>query len=225
MPGAAFQDQTATGKLKAEITPTTPAGCHCSVILWSGRSEGSTRPPTWRDRPTAKSQMSIISCTSPRPSDTTLPTSSVTSRPSAALAPRSSSPSSRTSSPRRGAGTRRQARNASWARPIASPTSEARTSATAPMTSPVIGERTSSVPPVDLSAATPRPDRMSATWPAMGDGLGEGMDVSSSTMVRDLRSGRSPRGPPGPRPRNRPLSAGGGGPPRGLSPGGEGRPR
>lgn len=30
---AAFQDQTATGKLKAEMMPTTPAGCHCSVSL------------------------------------------------------------------------------------------------------------------------------------------------------------------------------------------------
>ena len=27
---AAFHDQTATGKLKALITPTTPSGCHCS---------------------------------------------------------------------------------------------------------------------------------------------------------------------------------------------------
>ena len=29
---AAFQLQTATGKLKALITPTTPSGCHCSNI-------------------------------------------------------------------------------------------------------------------------------------------------------------------------------------------------
>ena len=27
-----FQDHTATGKLKAEITPTTPSGCHCSIM-------------------------------------------------------------------------------------------------------------------------------------------------------------------------------------------------
>ena len=26
----AFQDHTATGKLKAVITPTGPSGCHCS---------------------------------------------------------------------------------------------------------------------------------------------------------------------------------------------------
>ncbi len=29
---AAFQDQTATGKLKAVMTPTGPSGCHCSII-------------------------------------------------------------------------------------------------------------------------------------------------------------------------------------------------
>ena len=52
--------------------------------------------------------MSIISCTSPRPSWAILPVSSVTSAPSASFSRRSSSPSSRTSSPRRGAGTSRQ---------------------------------------------------------------------------------------------------------------------
>ena len=29
----AFHAHTATGKLKAEITPTAPKGCHCSYIL------------------------------------------------------------------------------------------------------------------------------------------------------------------------------------------------
>ena len=29
---AAFHDHTATGKLNAEITPTTPSGCHVSII-------------------------------------------------------------------------------------------------------------------------------------------------------------------------------------------------
>ena len=28
---AAFHDQTATGKLKAEMMPTKPSGCHCSI--------------------------------------------------------------------------------------------------------------------------------------------------------------------------------------------------
>ena len=50
-----------------------------------GRSEAIVRPYSWRDRPTAKSQMSIISCTSPRPSWPILPASSVTSAPSASF--------------------------------------------------------------------------------------------------------------------------------------------
>ena len=41
---ALFQDQTATGKLNAEITPTTPAGCQVSIIRWPGRSEAMVRP-------------------------------------------------------------------------------------------------------------------------------------------------------------------------------------
>ena len=41
---AAFQDHTATGKLKAEITPTTPRGCHCSYIRCPGRSECIVSP-------------------------------------------------------------------------------------------------------------------------------------------------------------------------------------
>jgi hypothetical protein len=39
-----FHDHTATGKLKAEITPTTPRGCHCSYMRWRGRSECMVRP-------------------------------------------------------------------------------------------------------------------------------------------------------------------------------------
>ncbi|MCY1298717.1 hypothetical protein D9M70_482160 [compost metagenome] len=41
---AAFHDQTATGKLKALITPTTPSGCQVSRIWWPGRSEAMVRP-------------------------------------------------------------------------------------------------------------------------------------------------------------------------------------
>src|SRR5436853_5924597 len=36
---AAFHDQTATGKLNAVITATTPRGCHCSIKRWLGRSD------------------------------------------------------------------------------------------------------------------------------------------------------------------------------------------
>jgi len=50
---AAFHDQTATGKLKAEITPTTPKGCHVSIMRWSGRSEAMVKPYSCRDKPAA----------------------------------------------------------------------------------------------------------------------------------------------------------------------------
>src|SRR6202035_3038337 len=51
----AFQHQTATGKLNAEITPTTPSGCHCSYMRCGGLSECMVRPYSMRDCPTAKS--------------------------------------------------------------------------------------------------------------------------------------------------------------------------
>ena len=41
---AVFHDQTAAGKLKALITPTTPSGCQVSISRWPGRSEGIVRP-------------------------------------------------------------------------------------------------------------------------------------------------------------------------------------
>ena len=41
---ALFQAQTATGKLKAVMTPTTPSGCHCSYMRWPGRSECMVSP-------------------------------------------------------------------------------------------------------------------------------------------------------------------------------------
>ena len=43
-PRKAFQDHTATGKLKAEMMPTTPSGCHCSDMRCCGRSECMVRP-------------------------------------------------------------------------------------------------------------------------------------------------------------------------------------
>ncbi|MNN37639.1 hypothetical protein D3C81_1515970 [compost metagenome] len=89
---AAFHAHTATGKLKAEITPHRPYGCQVSRIACCGRSEAMVSPCSWRDRPTAKSQISIISCTSPSPSCRILPVSSDTSRPSAGLCSRSTSP-------------------------------------------------------------------------------------------------------------------------------------
>ena len=41
---AAFQDQTATGKLKAEMMPTTPSGCQVSIMRWPGRSVAIVKP-------------------------------------------------------------------------------------------------------------------------------------------------------------------------------------
>lgn len=70
---ALFHPYTATGKLKAVMTPTTPRGFQFSIKTWPGRSEGSTDPPTIRDNPTAKSQMSTYSWTSPMPSGLILP--------------------------------------------------------------------------------------------------------------------------------------------------------
>ncbi len=101
---AAFHDQTAMGKLNAVMTATGPIGCHCSIIRCRGRSEAIVSPWSWRLSPTAKSQMSIISCTSPSPSARIFPTSSEIRAPSASLCRRKSSPSRRTSSARRGAG-------------------------------------------------------------------------------------------------------------------------
>src|SRR5690349_2565580 len=60
-----FQLHTATGKLNAEIIPTTPNGCHCSYIRWPARSLCIVKPYNCLESPTAKSQISIISCTSP----------------------------------------------------------------------------------------------------------------------------------------------------------------
>ncbi len=112
----AFQAQTAAGKLKAVMMPIGPSGCHCSIIRCLGRSLAIVKPWSWRDRPTAKSHMSIISWTSPSPSERILPVSSVISKPRSALCSRRASPIRRTSSPRSGGGTVRQVANASTAR-------------------------------------------------------------------------------------------------------------
>lgn len=119
---AAFQAHTATGKLNAVMIATGPSGCQVSLMRWPGRSLAMVRPCNWRERPTAKSQISIISCTSPSPSDNGLPQSSVTSRPSSVLRARNASPKRRTSSPRRGAGTERQWEKAARARSATRPT-------------------------------------------------------------------------------------------------------
>ena len=153
---AAFQLQTATGKLNAVMMPTGPSGSQVSIIRCPGRSDAIVRPYSCRDSPTAKSQMSIISCTSPRPSWPILPASRVTSAPSASFSWRSSSASRRTSSPRRGAGTSRQTRNASTDRAIAASASASLVEWRFAITSPVMGVRTSRSPPLRSDESMPR---------------------------------------------------------------------
>ena len=88
--------------------PTTPSGCQVSINRCPGRSEGIVLPNSWRDCPTARSVMSIISCTSPSASEVILPTSAVTSVAKSSLCSVNSSPQRLTSWPRTGAGTSRR---------------------------------------------------------------------------------------------------------------------
>mmetsp|Transcript_27058 Transcript_27058/g.36160 ORF Transcript_27058/g.36160 Transcript_27058/m.36160 type:complete len:218 (-) Transcript_27058:290-943(-) len=101
---AVFQPQTATGKLKAVMTPTLPTGFQISIIKWPGRSEFRTLPSIVLDIPTAISQISMNSCTSPRPSERTLPISRVTRAPRASFFALRASPICLTISPRTGPG-------------------------------------------------------------------------------------------------------------------------
>ncbi len=136
---AAFHDHTATGKLNAVMTATGPIGCHDSISRWPGRSLAIVRPCSWREMPTAKSQMSIISWTSPRPSERILPVSIDTSSPSSVLCSRRSSPSRRTVAPRTGPGVSRHVSNAVIALSTAPATSPA--DPAGPSDPPVIGVR------------------------------------------------------------------------------------
>ena len=101
---AVFQAQTATGKLNAEIIPIIPSGWYCSYILWPGRSECIVSPCNCLDKPTAKSQISIISWTSPRPSWRLFPISYETNLPKGSFSSLKRSPNCLTISPRCGAG-------------------------------------------------------------------------------------------------------------------------
>ena len=103
-PIAVFQPATAQGKLKAEITPMFPIGFHYSIIMWPGLSLGKTLPPIILDIPTAMSQVSIYSYTSPSPSLLILPTSKASRDPRASFFSLSSFPIYLTMSPRIGIG-------------------------------------------------------------------------------------------------------------------------
>ena len=153
---AVFQDHTAAGKLKAVMSPITPSGCQVSINRWPGRSDGIVRPSSWRDSPTAKSQMSMVSCTSPRASEMIFPASIETSSATSALCSLSSSPRRLTSAPRTGAGTERHSRNARRAAAIASSTSACPAAGTSNSASPVIGERALTDGPVPSERSTPQ---------------------------------------------------------------------
>ena len=64
----AFHAHTAAGKLNAVMMPIVPSGCHCSYMRWRVRSLCMESPYNCRERPNAKSAISMHSCTSPRPS-------------------------------------------------------------------------------------------------------------------------------------------------------------
>ena len=164
---AAFHDQTATGKLKAVTTAQGPSGCQVSAMRWPGRSEAMVRPWSWRDRPTAKSQMSIISCTSPRPSETILPASSVTSGAELGLGGAqllAEQADQLAPARRRHLRARRRTRPAPARR--CAGTSAGAVSATRATSAPSMGERTASVPPWRSAAA--RPARLSTSAWVLG---------------------------------------------------------
>src|ERR1051325_340688 len=124
-------------------------------MLWPLRSDG--QPVSWRERPTAKSQISIISCTSPWPSATIFPASSVTSWPSSCLASRKALPSWRISSPRLGAGTLCHFWKAAWARCAVASYCSGVAVRTVASTVPSLGERLFSAlpPPTHSPLKTP----------------------------------------------------------------------
>ncbi len=175
MASAAFHDHTATGKLKALITPIGPIGCHVSLRRWSGRSDAIVNPCSWRDSPTARSQMSIISCTSPRPSDRILPVSIDTRTARSCLFARSVSPSTRITSPRRGAGTDLQIAAALTARPTAA--SRSVSTAAPPSVRPMIGDRTGEPPCSERS--TPRRCAEARATSVSSDRVGSAITPSS----------------------------------------------
>ncbi|SHT56033.1 Uncharacterised protein [Mycobacteroides abscessus subsp. abscessus] len=139
---AVFHDQTATGKLNAEMTPTTPSGCQDSMRRCPARSEAMVLPYSCRESPTANWQMSIISCTSPRASETIFPASMVTNSARSFLCSTSSSPRRATNAPRMGPGVVRHCENAWAASAIAVSTSSFELAVRMKSVSPVMGVRT-----------------------------------------------------------------------------------
>jgi hypothetical protein len=130
-----YQDGTATGKFPAVITVTTPTGLRKVNSCLSGISLGTVCPYRRRPSPRKKSQVSMISWTSPRASAKGLPISRVTRRASAFLLSSMRRPMCAIARPRTGAGTSAHARCACRASLAAATTSAGSPSATSATTS------------------------------------------------------------------------------------------
>src|SRR5215208_6167337 len=113
--GTRYHDGTATGKLPAVTIAATPTGTRNVKSCLFGISDGTVCPYSRRPSTRKKSQVSMISCTSPSASGYGLPISRVTSRASASLLASNSRPTSAITRPRAGAGTAAQSRCAARA--------------------------------------------------------------------------------------------------------------
>src|SRR5215217_2614969 len=113
--GTRYHEGTAPGKLPAVMMVATPTGTRNVKSCLSGISDGTVCPYSRRPSPRKKSQVSMISCTSPSDSGYGLPISRVTSRASASLLASNSRPTSAITRPRAGAGTAAQSRCAARA--------------------------------------------------------------------------------------------------------------
>src|SRR5437763_723803 len=106
--GTRYQEGTATGKLPAVTTATTPTGLRKVNSCLSGISLGTVSPYSRRPSPRKKSHVSMISRTSPSASAYGLPTSAVTSRARASAFASTIRPAWPIARPRTGAGTSAQ---------------------------------------------------------------------------------------------------------------------
>src|SRR5215217_2277881 len=133
--GTRYHDGTATGKLPAVMIAATPTGVRKVKSCLSGISLGTVCPYRRRPSERKKSQVSMISCTSPSDSGYGLPISRVTSRASASLLSSTMRPICLTTLPRTGAGTAAHSRCAARAARQASTNTPASPSCTSQMTS------------------------------------------------------------------------------------------
>src|SRR5437867_4677892 len=142
----------------------------------------------------------MTSCTSPRPSEMTLPISVVTIRPRSSFFRRKIRAASRSSSPRRGAGVLRHFSNAAFAERTASPSSSLVAFGKLARTSPVAGLRVSKDFPSDFRHFPPmkRPYSWTIDPPRLPKaGLGYDPIVGTAHVLEDaaIRDGarRSPK--------------------------------